>query len=189
MWILFIILSIIILIGFIPVGINIVYNKDGFFIKILLGFIKIPLGVDEHKNEEKEVKTKKLDKFGGDIKEFIKYIPLAIETLKKFIRNIKISPLRFHIVFGGEDKADVAKMFAGASIAAGMVVPLFDNVFKIIKREITFNTDFSANNTTIYFDSIFKISIGRIVVIAVVALSKFLKIYKMKGGSTNDGKA
>ena len=103
-------LGILILIGFIPVGVSVKYNSEGPLVRLIVGPVKYTLvpGKKKEKKPKKEKKAKKKDELqtqpppapkekkkqtGGKLTDFIPLVKVALDFLGDFIKRLKFNRL------------------------------------------------------------------------------------------------
>ena len=128
-------------------------------------------------------------KSGGPITDFLPLLKVALDLLNDFRRKLRVNRLEVKLVMAGGDPCDLAMNYGKAWTAIGNLLPRLENVLVIKKRDIEVECDFVASKTTIYVRLDLTITLGRILVIAVVygfrAIVEFLKIKnKRKGGAS-----
>lgn len=111
------------------------------------------------KKAKKPKKPKKAKKKGSgtsfpkptfaEIRELIDIVLQVLAYLGRRVkRNTRITPLNLTVVFGGDDPAEVAKLYGYANAALYAVVPPLDGVL-IYDPEIHLRMDFAAESTTV----------------------------------------
>lgn len=189
------------LLAILPVGISALYNEDGPLVNLLIGPVKILLfpgkkkeKPEKKKKEEKKKETKgssskkKTKKKGGSIQDFLPLVEKVLDFLGAFRRKLRVNRLEMKLILAGADPADLAENYGKAWTALGNLMPLFENVFVIKKRDLEVECDFLADSTLITARLDLTITIGRIISLLIVqgipALREFLKLMnKRKGGA------
>jgi len=166
-------------IGFIPVGVFAKYDEDLSVSLTVLG-IRIPLYPSKKvREEEKEVpksekKKRKLPK-RSTLEE---YLHLFLEILGRLRKKILIRNLTLHAIFGGEDAADSALNYGRAWAAIGVVMPLLERCFRIQKRDVGAFQGEGEKTFRLYAEAAATLRVSQILHIALLALVRFLKIYR-----------
>ncbi len=156
------------LIPVLPIGLLVIYGQNGFSLFALVGFIKIPLDFDksEENAEKKTEKDPKLkndlkkltsraksaitEKDGGNLSEFLPLLDAVIKLLGDLRKKIIVKSIELNLVLGGDDACNLALNYGRAWAAVGNIMPLLERVFRIKKRNIQVNCDFTALSTKIY---------------------------------------
>ena len=202
-------LAVLILIGFLPVGVRIRYNSEGARVLLILGPVKITL-VPAKKKEKKPQKEKKKAQVpkegrlptdpppaprekkkesGGPVTDFLPLVKVALNLVGEFITRLRFDNLELKLIMAGDDKCALATNYGRAWAALGNLLPLLDNVLNIKKRNLEIECDFVAAQTTVIAAADITITIGRILNLLVRygwrAVKEFIILKnKRKGGAT-----
>ena len=199
-------LAVLILIGFLPVGVRIRYNSEGARVLLILGPVKITL-VPAKKKEKKPKKEKKKaqapkeeslptdpppaprekkKESGGPVTDFLPLVKVALDFLGGFARKLRIDNLQLKLIMAGGDPCDLGINYGRAWAAVGNLMPRLERVFVIRKRDIEVECDFWAPSTTVIASADITITIGRILslvcVLAFRGIREYLKINKKRKG-------
>ena len=191
-------IGILVLIAILPVGVRLVYQKEGAVCSLLFGWIKIRLfpkkkKVKKHKKTKKSKKKssapKEKKQESGSWKDFIPLVKIGIEFLGKLRRKIRVKYLELNLVMAGEDPCDLALNYGRAWAGVGNVMPLLEQVFVIKKRNIQVQCDFTADETKVTARLDITITVGRAVCLAVKygyrAIREYFKIMKLRKGGAD----
>lgn len=191
-------IGILVLIAILPVGVRLVYQKEGAVCSLLFGWINIRLfpkekKVKEHKKTKKSKKKssapKEKKQESGSWKDFIPLVKIGIEFLGKLRRKIRVKYLELNLVMAGEDPCDLALNYGRAWAGVGNVMPLLEQVFVIKKRNIQVQCDFTADETKVTARLDVTITVGRAVCLAVKygyrAIREYFKIMKLRKGGAD----
>lgn len=194
-------LAILLLIWFLPLGVQAIYSADGPLASLLLGPIKIrlypkkkkqnPEAPDIKKKEQPAVakghKTEK--KSGGSVTDFFPLVRLVLDFLNGIRRKLLVKRLELKLTMAGSDPCDLAVNYGRAWAAVGALYPQLERVFTIKRRDVDVACDFTSEQTKIYARLDITITVGRILSLGVVhgvrILREFLKIMKLRKGGTN----
>lgn len=171
-------LGILILIGFIPVGVRVKYNSEGPLVRLIVGPVKYTLvpGKKKEKKPKKEKKAKKKDELqtqpppapkekkkqtGGKLTDFIPLVKVALDFLGDFIKRLKFNRLEVKLILAGDDPCDLAMNYGRAWAALGNLLPLMDNGLNIKKRNLEIECDFTADETLVIAGADVTITVGR----------------------------
>lgn len=114
-----------------------------------------------------ETQEKPPEKKGGTVQLVLQLLPVVVEALGALKRRIRIDLLVVHYVAGGEDAAKTALTYGKVSGAAGVILALLNNNFKVKKQEVTMDVNFLAERATVYLDAALSIKIGQILYLGV----------------------
>lgn len=209
-------LTVLLALGCIPVGIFLRYDSGGCMVKIILGalhYTVFPLpkrwkkAKESPQNAEKKAETppaeqaqvprEKTDSLAeekpskiGSIQDFFPLIHLALDFLNHFRRKLRMDDLRLIITLGGDDPCDLAVNYGRTWEALGNLLPRLERVFRIGKRNLDVQCDFTAAKSTIEFQTKLTLTLGQITYMGIVYGSLFLKEFlvfrkKRKGGSVS----
>ena len=191
-------LAVIILLGFIPLGISGIYSADGALVRLIAGPFRFRLYPSRRKDKEKKTKKKssgkkkssaeKDEKKGGSLTDFLPLLKLAKDLLTDLRRKLRVKRLELKLVMAGEDPCDLAMNYGKTWAAAGNIMPLLDGLLVIKKRDVDISCDFDAESTTVYFRADATIFLGRLLGLALRygfrAIKAYIKILdKRKGGA------
>lgn len=190
--------GILVLIAILPVGVRLIYQKEGAFCSLLFGWIKIRLypkdkRVKKHKKTKKSKKkplaSKEKKQESGSWKDFIPLVKIGIDFLGKLRRKIRVKHLELNLVMAGDDPCDLALNYGRAWAGVGNVMPLLEQAFVIKKRNIQVQCDFTADEMKVSARLDVTITVGRAVCLAVKygfrAIREYLKIMKLRKGGAD----
>lgn len=203
-------LGILLGLAFLPIGVSVLYNEDGFFLRCLLGWIPISL-VGKPKKEKKpkkqkeikapkakkpkkkkpatEEKKKQEQKKGGSITDFFPLVKIGLNFLNAFRRKLRIRRLELKLIMAGDDPCDLAINYGRAWAALGNLMPQLERCFVIQKRDLEVECDFETTETRIKARIDIVISLGGVLWIAVrygvQAVIKLLKILNLRKGGAS----
>lgn len=191
--------AVILLLAIMPVGIRVLYDEAGFVASLIVGAFRIklfPRPKKEKKDHDKKTAKKETEKSkekqgnpsGGSFTDFMPLVKIALDFLNAFRQKIRIDQLRLKLTMGGGDPADLAINYSRGWTALGALLPLLEQVFVIKKRNLEVQCDFIAEQTTVIAGADIKITVFRLLALAVCygirALKEYLNIMnKRKGGA------
>ena len=203
-----IILGVLVLLCFIPVGVRAVYNSEGIKLWLLVGPLRIFLlpkpkkATDKkerpkkEKNTEAKKKTKEPNenREGGSIRDFLPLLDVAKRLIGSFFRKLRIRRLEMKLILAGDDPCDLAVNYGKTWAATGSLIPVLEELFVIRKRDVEVECDFTATETKIYVLGDITILVGRLLGLAAVygyqAMREFLRLLKKrKGEQKNESKS
>lgn len=194
-------LGILTALALLPIGVSVKYNQDGFFLRILVGWI--PIRLPEKKKPQKEKKAKKEKKpgkkkgtspkkkeeKGGALTDFLPLVEVALDLLNAFRRKIRIRRLEMKLIMAADDPCDLAINYGRAWAALGNLLPRLERVFVIKKRDLEVECDFEATQTLIKARADVVISLGGLLWLIVKyglrALIKYVKILNLRKGGAS----
>ncbi len=197
-----IILAILILLGFTRVGILADYNHEGAGLLLLVGPVRIRLypGKKGDKKDKQKKKSNSGDKNTasakttgekqkGTLQDFLSVARFVLEVLSDFRRKIRINDLQLKLILAGDDPCDLSVNYGRAWAALGSLMPQFERLFIIRKRNLEVECDYLADTTQIRARIHITITIARLLSVIVYhgirGLRKYYKIIKqIKGGAT-----
>jgi hypothetical protein len=184
-----VILAVLVILAFLPVGVVAEYGEPGLTADAVVGPVRFKL-ISTAKNEKKKKKEKKktaegVTKAGRlvDLKEQLPAINKALDRLK---RKLTIKELTVHYMAAGTDPASTALYFGAASIGFGLILPLLENNFNIKKRDLRTSVSFETTEPYVYVKARLSLLVWEVLYIASGALISIMK-YKTK--KTEDRKA
>lgn len=206
-------LGVLVLVGFIRIGIQARYDADGPLIRLILGPVNLQLvpgkkktgKEDKNKTDkpakkaksgiENELPTQPPDepkiqekKSGGALTDFLPLVRVALDFLGDFITRIRFQDLFLKLILAGDDPCDLAVNYGRAWAALGNLGPALDNVLYIKKRDLEIQCDFEARETLVSAGVDITITIGRTLYLLVRygyrAVKEYIKLKnKRKGGA------
>ena len=192
----------VVLLGFVPIGIRLLYDSGGLRLDALIGPVKVHIlpGKKKEGGKEKKPKQKNEQKKavqskanpspkGGSLTDFLPLVQLVLDFLVEFRRRLRVSCLELNLVLGGGDPCDLAVNYGKACAALGNLWPRLEEFLEIKKRDVKIQCDFEASKTLVTARLDLTISVGRILTMAIYhgvrVLKEFMKITnKRKGGVT-----
>ena len=205
-------LGILVLLALLPLGVSVKYDSEGPLVRVILGpvrFTVFPLPKKEKKEkkqkEPKQAKSapnpdapknpaprkkpkekKPADQKGGSWTDFLPLVKEVFRFLDVFRRKLRLNLLELKLIMASSDPCDLAVNYGRAWAAVGNLLPQLERIFVIKKRDIEVECDFTASQTLVIARLDLTITLGRllgaVVVFAVRALVKFLKINKKRKG-------
>ena len=189
-----IIVAVILLIGIIPIGVNVSYDETGCVARLIAGPIRITVfpKVAKKKSGRKAVKKQpnsmSTQQKGGSYKDFVPLLHLILDLLVDLRYKICLNDLRLKLILAGADPCDLAVNYGRAWMALGNLMPQLERVFTIKKRDLEVECDFTADMTTVLFNMDVTITVVRLLHLGVRHGFRILKEYlrvmnKRKGGA------
>ncbi len=198
----YITLGILVFLAVLPLGVRIRYNAEGFWLKVILGPIKITL-IPRPRKEKKEKKKqepqkkeapkedaslpkppqppkapkekKPKEEKGGSVLDFLPFVQLALDLLGDFRRKLRVDELYVKLILAGGDPCDLAVNYGKTWAAVGNLLPVLDRIFVIKKRDIQVECDFTEEKTLVIARMDLTITLGRLLALIAVYAVRGLK--------------
>ncbi len=213
-----IVLAVITALAALPLGVRLRYDSGGPLVRLILGPVKLtvfPRGKKQTKKPPKaespsepeepeqpqpqppkppapnpeEVSGKK----GGTLVDFLPLVRIALDFLGDFRRKLRVDNLYLRLLLAASDPCDLAMNYGRTWAAVGNLMPQLERLFRIKKRDVEVECDFTASEPMVIARMDVTISLGRLLSLAAVygvrALKEFQNIQKKrKGGAENEPK-
>ena len=202
--------AIVLILAVLPLGVRVRYNSAGLILRVIAGPLKITVFPRKKKPKKQKVKQKKpkeeqnaepsasedkppqppeaqpeQKEKGGSIARFLPFIKLGLKFLGDFRRKLRLDNLYVRLILAGDDPCDLAVNYGRIWAAVGNLMPQLERLFVIKKRDIQVECDFAASETCVVAHLDITITLGRLLVLALVygvrVLIEFLSM-KRKGG-------
>ena len=202
--------AIVLILAVLPLGVRVRYNSAGLILRVIAGPLKITVFPRKKKPKKQKVKQKKpkeeqnaessasedkppqppeaqpeQKEKGGSIARFLPFIKLGLKFLGDFRRKLRLDNLYVRLILAGDDPCDLAVNYGRIWAAVGNLMPQLEWLFVIKKRDIQVECDFTAAETCVVAHLDITITLGRLLVLALVygvrVLIEFLSM-KRKGG-------
>lgn len=188
-------MAVVVLIGFIPVGISARYDGDGPLVKLIAGPVRATV-VPGRKKDKKPAKEKKEDTpksavsgqstKGGSIADFFPFVRIVLDFLGDFGRKLRVNRLELDVVLAGDDPCDLAINYGRANAALGGLISQLERFFVIKKRNMQVQCDFLADKTLVTARLELTITIGRLFHLGlrhgIRGLRELINIMKLRKG-------
>lgn len=195
-------LGILLLLAFLPLGIQLGYHADGVRVKLHIGPLKFTLypgrkNPDKKQEEAESQNTEKQSvpvpegekkENGGTLTDFMPLIKTALDLLCDLRRKIRVKELYLRWIMASSDPADLAIHYGRAWAALGNLMPQLEQLFVIQKRDVEVECDFTASESKCVARLDVTITLGRALALVVIYGIRVLKEYKTiqtkrKGGA------
>ena len=202
--------AIVLILAVLPLGVRVRYNSAGLILRVIAGPLKITVFPRKKKPKKQKVKQKKpkeeqnaepsasedkppqppeaqpeQKEKGGSLTRFLPLIKLGLRFLGDFRRKLRLDNLYLRLILAGDDPCDLAVNYGRIWAAVGNLMPQLERLFVIKKRDIQVECDFTASETCVVAHLDITITLGRLLVLALVygvrVLIEFLSM-KRKGG-------
>lgn len=193
-------LAVVVILAWLPLGVNLLYNENGLRAGVRAAFVTIPVYpvAKKEKKPEKEKPAKTQEEQineskppqppkekGGSLEKLKQYLPfvrIALDFLGDFRRKLRINRLDLKVIMAGNDPCSLAENYGRAWAALGNLLPNLERYFVIKKRNLEVECDFTGSKTLINARVDLRITLGRLLGLAAVygvrALREFLILKK-----------
>ncbi len=199
-------LGVLVALAWLPLGISLRYDEDGFCFRLLAGWVPISLGgkqkekkKDKQKSAPKKQKKKKSNqstaaqktekKKGGALTDFLPLVETVLEFLSAFRGKLRIRRLEMKLIMAADDPCDLAVNYGRAWAALGNLIPQLERFFVIKKRNLEVECDFEATKTVITARADLVITLGRLLWLllwyGVQILRKYFDLQKLRKGGAS----
>ena len=177
MWWLAALAAVLLLIGFIPIGLRGVYDANGPYAWLLIGTVQLQLYPQRRKPAKNKytVQSKKKTalpadkKSGGSENDFIPVVKLILQILRDLWKKLQVDLLEIKITLAQDDPSDLAITYGRTWAALGNLIPQLEYFCNIKKRDVDVSCDFTGQQTKIFAQLQVSITIGR----AIVFLARY----------------
>ena len=178
-----IIILVLLLLALLRVGVNAVYDEDGFYAAACIGPIHVRLtGRGKRSSQKSEKKEPVGKKKGGTVETMKSLLPDVLEALRRLRRKLRVDRLTLCYTAAGDDPMKVAVEYGAGQAFMGMIVPVLENNLNVKKRDLTVRADFESEKSSIYLDAKVTLAVWQAVYIACGFLIPLIK--KMKTDNT-----
>ena len=171
-----IVLGVLLLLGFLPVGAYVRYDRLGPYCVLILGPVRLRLlpkkkkdkGPKEKAKKPKEKKEREKQSIGGLIRDFYPFVKLGVDLLDCFFRKLRVKVLTLHVGFGGAgDPAAAAINYGRAWAAIGALMPQFRRFLRIKNENVSASCDFTTGEMTVFAELKAVFFLGDLVAMAI----------------------
>lgn len=195
-------LGILTVLAFLPLGLSLRYDDDGFRIFWKVVFFTIP-GRKKQKKSPKSTKRKKKSKKGmkgassassqstekkkgGSLSDFMPFLQVVFDLLDDCRSKLRVRRLEMKLIMAAEDPSDLAVNYGRAWAALGNLIPQLERLFIIKKRDLEVECDFEATQTLIVARIDITITVCRLLCLVMRhglrGVKEFLNIKKRRKG-------
>lgn len=169
-----IILAVIVLIALLRFCVTAEYSAGGIEVRVKVGPFSVFTFPGEEKSDRKKKKDKTKEKKPGGAKAFLEMLPSIKESLLRLRRKLFVKRLTIHFTAAGKDPAAAALSFGAVNAAFGAVTPVFENNFRIRRRDFQAFADFDRDQPSIYVNAVLSVAVWEAVYV-LIALLPILK--------------
>lgn len=159
-----------------PVGLRVIYDKDGLTAKLLVWFFPYKLNITEinEKSFERRMKTKKMMEENpdyqppiihpdGTLREFFPLLDLYLQLLFNKKYKLRVKLLELKLTMANDDPFDLAMNYGKAQMIIAGLLPQLERIFNIEKKEIDIACDFLAEETMLYARTDLRMPLARLI--------------------------
>lgn len=162
--------------AFLPVGLRVVYDKEGLVVKLLVGVIPYKLNLTEINERKYERRMKLKQKMeenpnyqpriirpDGTLREFFPLLDLYLQLLFNEKYKLRVKLLELKLTMANDDPFDLAMNYGKAWTIINGLMPQLERFFNIKKRKLDVGCDFLAEETMIYARADLLIPLARLI--------------------------
>lgn len=174
--------------AFLPVGLRVVYDKDGLLVKLLVGIAPFKLNLTEinEKSMERRIKRKqrmaenpdyqpRIIRPNGTLREFFPLLDLYLQLLFNQKYKLRVSLLELKLIMANDDPFDLAMNYGKAWTSINGLLPQLERFLNIKKRKLDVTCDFLAEETMIYARADLNIPLARLIAALVDYIAAEMK--------------
>ena len=199
-------LGVLIALAVLPIGVRACYNEGGPRVWLYIGPVKISLYPKQKREKKKTSIKKKPGKKTGEKKKekkevkkdsiegFLAILKTVLDFVTEFRTKLWVRRLDLKMILASQDPCALAMNYGRGWAVIGNLMPVLERYFRIKKRNIEVECDFTATETVVRADADLLIPLFRVTALLVRyglrGLKQFLKLDKIrKGGATNEPKS
>ena len=191
-------IAIVVFLCLLPLGISVTYHEGGFLVSLITGPFRFRLypgkerkEKNEEKNENKPEKKRSRSstasqKNGGKLTDFVPLLETVLDLLVDFKRKLVVKNLEFQLTLADSDPCELAIKYGKVWAVASSLVALLEQTFRIQKRNIEVQCDFTASETLVFAQIDLVVGVGSVIYLAcrhgIKFLKKYLSIYNQRKG-------
>ena len=158
-----------------PIGLRVIFDKDGLTAKLLVCFFSYKLNITEinEKSFERRMKTKeKMEENpdyhppiihpDGTLREFFPLLDLYLQLLFNKKYKLRVNLLEMKLTMANDDPFDLAMNYGKAQMIIAGLLPQLERIFNIKKKKIDVACDFLAEETMLYARADLRMPLARL---------------------------
>ena len=158
-----------------PIGLRVIYDKNGLTAKLLVCFFSYKLNITEinEKSFERRMKTKKKMEENpdyhppiihpdGTLREFFPLLDLYLQLLFNKKYKLRVNLLEMKLTMANDDPFDLAMNYGKAQMIIAGLLPQLERIFNIKKKKIDVACDFLAEETMLYARADLRMPLARL---------------------------
>lgn len=130
------------------------------------------------KKAERKAKKKPKDKTPGSFRDYLEMLPAVKKTLGRLRRRFLVNNLTVHFIAAGPDPSKTAQLYGASNAAFGLVVPAFEKVFRVRRKDLRASVDFDASEPYIYIYAAVSLAVWEAIYIVLAVVPALLKTIK-----------
>lgn len=159
-----------------PVGLRLIYDRDGLTAKLLVWFFPYKLNLTEinEKSLERRRKTKyimeenpnyqpRIIRPDGTLREFVPLLDLYLQLLFNQKYKLRVTFLELKLIMANDDPFDLAMNYGKAQAIIASLLPQLERLFYIKKKNIDIACDFLAEETMLYARADLRMPLARLI--------------------------
>ena len=159
-----------------PVGLRVIYDKDGLTAKLLVWFFHYKLNITEinEKSLQRRLKTKrkieenpdfqpKLVRMDGSLRQFFPLLDLYLQLLFNPKYKLRVNLLELKLTMANDDPFDLAMNYGKAQTIIHSLMPQLERIFNIKKKKLDVGCDFLAEEPMLYVRADLRIPLARLI--------------------------
>lgn len=162
--------GVLLLMGCIRVGAQVEYCEQGLFVRIRVGRLYIPVFPAKQKQSKpkQKLKAKSSDgapakqRKGGLLQLALEFIPLVLDTVKRFFRKLQVDKLDMELVVCASDPADTAVRYGQANALLGSLWQPITQVFHVKDGHAHVGVDFEGDTSTLYLLATLSLTVAQV---------------------------
>lgn len=177
-----VVLLVLLAVGLIPIGAQVEYSEQGLTVWLRAGAFRIPVFPAKRKKaKETKPKTAKkarpdTGKKGGQLKLALDFIPVILDTVRRFFRKLRVDQLEMNLVVCAPDPGDAAVRYGQANALLGCVWQPMLQVFHVKQAHAHVDVDFDAKESVLYIFASLSLTIAQALALVLVFGGKALQI-------------
>lgn len=191
-------LSVLIIIGLLPLGVCGSYDDRGALIYLYVGPVRIALYPRKKAGKEKKEQPGSAEKTanvgnsiknsGGKLADFIPLVKTVFAFFGELVKKIKVRDLEIKVTLAGSDPCDLSVNYGRTCAALGNLQPHINRLFCIKKQNISVECDYTAEESVVTACLDITICLARFLALVIrygiQAIKQYFTIYnKRKGGA------
>lgn len=163
-WIILVaIVAVIVGLACLPVGLRVIYDKEGLSVKLLVGIVPFKLNLTEINAKKYERRMKMRQKMeenpdyepriirpDGTLREFFPLLDLYLRLLFHEKYKLRVRLLELKLIMVNDDPFDLAMNYGKAWTIINGLMPQLERFLNIKKRKLDVGCDFLAEETMLY---------------------------------------
>lgn len=177
-----VVLLVLLAVGLIRIGAQVEYSEQGLTVWLRAGVFRIPVFPAKRK-KPKETKPKAAKKTrpdtgkkGGRLKLALDFIPVILDTVRRFFRKLRVDQLEMNLVVWAPDPGDAAMRYGEANALLGSVWQPMLQVFHVKQAHAHVDVDFDAKESVLYIFASLSLTIAQVLALVLVFGGKAMQI-------------